>query len=93
MTSIFLGDPMDSHPSQLHSQWALIKGRGCLLPRTMISLPSYPSGSVTKTRLARCLSSGHPGAPGISAAATVGAACNRGVGPVRTATPALAAAW
>lgn len=41
MARISLGDPMDSHPSQLHSQWALIKGRRCLLPRTMTAPPPF----------------------------------------------------
>ncbi|EDM11311.1 sema domain, seven thrombospondin repeats (type 1 and type 1-like), transmembrane domain (TM) and short cytoplasmic domain, (semaphorin) 5B (predicted), isoform CRA_c [Rattus norvegicus] len=51
------------------------------------------SGSVMKIRLARCPSSGLPGARGASAAATVGVACSRAVVLARMATRARVAAW
>lgn len=55
--------------------------------------PPFSPGSVMKIRLARCPSSGLPGARGASAAATVGVACSRAVVLARMATRARVAAW
>lgn len=72
---------------------SLDSGPGMAASLLRMTFPPFSPGSVMKTRLARCPSSGLPGAPGASAAATVEAACSRAVVLARMATRARVVAW